>query len=336
MSTRGRGMDVKAAGTSSFVGTLKRFFKASHRSEDGAKVGEATSASQAQTRAPQSFYSEKGRDSLDIQLTYASDASATLPSPFSSRKSLDRHLLCSNSGPLVSTFQRSISIAKATLHHSISDSCENPSVRTSSQLLPRDDAGWPFEEQQKQLQGHSGRGARASPLKFAGRSDASLPSLCDSTSRSSLDIQSVAISSPALTGASRRPKQTSSVSLPSVEAPAQRDMLTSQAPQSPDGAIDMSAIASPMPITTLLALCPGAPPAMRRRHWALEDYEVISRIYKGSTSAVYKATCRRSGVPVALKVYSLSRVPPNVIHMIVREMKIHVELVHKHIVMLYG
>ncbi|KAG2434150.1 hypothetical protein HXX76_007877 [Chlamydomonas incerta] len=86
----------------------------------------------------------------------------------------------------------------------------------------------------------------------------------------------------------------------------------------------------------LLAMCPGAPAAMRRKTWCLEDYDVTRRIYKGSTSAVYKAVCRRSGLPVALKVYFLSRVPANVVHMIVREIKIHADLVHKNIVMLYG
>ncbi|GLI68352.1 hypothetical protein VaNZ11_012754 [Volvox africanus] len=331
MSTRGREMDAKLAGSRSFVGTLKRLFMASHRSEDGAKVGEATSPSQTPTRAPHITSPEAGRDSLDIQLTNASEANGTFPSPFSSRKSLDRQLFSSNSGPLISTFQRNISVAKAPLHHSISDSCENSSVLTNSQRLLTDDAGWPFEQPQKQLQSHLGRGARGSPLKLAARADASLPSLYDSPSRTSLDVQSVAISSPALTGASARPKHVLPVPLPSVEAPAQRE-----GHQPPNGAVDMSAGVSPSPTTTLLALCPGATPAMRRRHWSLEDYEITRRIYKGSSSAVYKATCRRSGIPVALKVYSLTRVPPNVLHMIVREIKIHVELVHKHIVMLYG
>ncbi|GFR51057.1 hypothetical protein Agub_g13379 [Astrephomene gubernaculifera] len=71
----------------------------------------------------------------------------------------------------------------------------------------------------------------------------------------------------------------------------------------------------------LLAMCPGAPAAMQRKHWCLEDYDVASRIYKGPSSAVYKAVCRHSGLPVALKVYFLARVPANILHMIVREVK---------------
>eukprot|EP00198_Chlamydomonas_reinhardtii_P006443 XP_001695779.1 serine/threonine protein kinase [Chlamydomonas reinhardtii] len=68
----------------------------------------------------------------------------------------------------------------------------------------------------------------------------------------------------------------------------------------------------------------------------LGDYEVTRRIYKGATSAVYQATCLRSGLPVALKVYFLNKVPPNAMHMIAREITIHADVAHKHIAMLYG
>ncbi len=36
-----------------------------------------------------------------------------------------------------------------------------------------------------------------------------------------------------------------------------------------------------------------------------------------------QATCLRSGLPVALKVYFLNKVPPNVRHMIKREVELH-------------
>ncbi|KXZ51518.1 hypothetical protein GPECTOR_12g481 [Gonium pectorale] len=86
----------------------------------------------------------------------------------------------------------------------------------------------------------------------------------------------------------------------------------------------------------LLAVNPGVPAAMRRHRWSLQDYIVSRRLYKGSTSAVYKATCRFSGAQVALKVYFLSRVPANVLHMILREIKIHTELVHDNIIALHA
>ncbi|GFR47820.1 hypothetical protein Agub_g9597 [Astrephomene gubernaculifera] len=86
----------------------------------------------------------------------------------------------------------------------------------------------------------------------------------------------------------------------------------------------------------LLSVSSALPAAMRRPVWSLEDYAVSKRLYKGGSSAVYKATCRRSGIAVALKVYFLSRVPVNVVHMLKREIEIHAQLVHKHIARLYG
>ncbi|KAG2427445.1 hypothetical protein HXX76_012381 [Chlamydomonas incerta] len=88
---------------------------------------------------------------------------------------------------------------------------------------------------------------------------------------------------------------------------------------------------------TLLAVNAAAPPAMRRRGpWALSDYNVTKRVYKGATSAVYRAICRTSGLPVALKVYFMARVPPNTLHMLRREIELHIGLAHRNIIMLYA
>mgnify|MGYP001807004111 CR=1 FL=1 len=38
--------------------------------------------------------------------------------------------------------------------------------------------------------------------------------------------------------------------------------------------------------------------------------------------AALQATCLRSGLPVALKVYFLNKVPPNAMHMIAREITV--------------
>ncbi|KAG2491819.1 hypothetical protein HYH03_009776 [Edaphochlamys debaryana] len=111
------------------------------------------------------------------------------------------------------------------------------------------------------------------------------------------------------------------------EAPAQPQ------PQPQAQAQAQQATAGP---SLLLATSPGTPPAMRRRVWSLTDYDISKRLYKGSTSAVYAASCLRSGMPVALKVYFLSRVPPNAMHMVAREITIHAELAHKHVLTLYG
>ncbi|KAG2434190.1 hypothetical protein HXX76_007916 [Chlamydomonas incerta] len=86
----------------------------------------------------------------------------------------------------------------------------------------------------------------------------------------------------------------------------------------------------------LLAVSPALPSAMSRPVWSLEDYTISRRLYKGSSSAVYKAICARSGLPVALKVYFLNRLPGNCVHMLKREIQIHTQLVHKHVARLYG
>lgn len=54
--------------------------------------------------------------------------------------------------------------------------------------------------------------------------------------------------------------------------------------------------------TELLAQGRSLPAGMRRSHWCLEDYIVTRRLFKGSRTAVYKATCKYSGAAVALKV----------------------------------
>ncbi|KAG2447323.1 hypothetical protein HYH02_007653 [Chlamydomonas schloesseri] len=104
---------------------------------------------------------------------------------------------------------------------------------------------------------------------------------------------------------------------------------------SPSGGGGGAAAAAPGS-SLLLATASNIPPTMRRAHWSLGDYEVSRRIYKGATSAVYQATCLRSGLPVALKVYFLDKVPPNAMHMIAREITIHADVAHKHVAMLYG
>lgn len=76
------------------------------------------------------------------------------------------------------------------------------------------------------------------------------------------------------------------------------------APEAPAPA----APAPPLPVTRLLAVNPGAPEAMRRPVWCLEDYDVHRRLFKSATSSVYAGTCLHSGLPVALKASGLGGV----------------------------
>ncbi|KAG2491853.1 hypothetical protein HYH03_009809 [Edaphochlamys debaryana] len=91
-----------------------------------------------------------------------------------------------------------------------------------------------------------------------------------------------------------------------------------------------------MPVTRLVAVNPGAPGAMHRGTWCMEDYLVTKRLCKTATCSVYMAQCLHSSLPVALKVYHLDRVPANCLHMLRREVKIQASLCHKHVVTLYG
>ena len=71
---------------------------------------------------------------------------------------------------------------------------------------------------------------------------------------------------------------------------------------------------------TLITICQGVieprsvfvsescPPAMSRvGAWRLEDFELQKQLYKGKASLLYKAICRLSGLPVALKLYRKQR-----------------------------
>ncbi len=49
-----------------------------------------------------------------------------------------------------------------------------------------------------------------------------------------------------------------------------------------------------------------------------------------------QAVCNHSGVKVVLKVYSLSRVAENALHTLVREVRIHMNLAHDNIIMMYA
>ncbi|KAG2494940.1 hypothetical protein HYH03_006875 [Edaphochlamys debaryana] len=89
--------------------------------------------------------------------------------------------------------------------------------------------------------------------------------------------------------------------------------------------------------SALLSLSPALPIEMQRSQgWSLSQFHISKRIYKGNSSSVYKATCLHSGLPVALKVYFLARMPDNIVHMLKREIEIHAQLVHKQVAQLYA
>ena len=53
---------------------------------------------------------------------------------------------------------------------------------------------------------------------------------------------------------------------------------------------------------------PWCPAAMQRQGpWRVDDFELHKQVYKGKASLLYRATCRLSGLPVALKLYRKGR-----------------------------
>lgn len=114
MSVIEPGTEVKMAGNSSFVGTLKRLFKPSRREEDGAR----TSGDGLPVETPKLshlFTFSAKRDSLDLQTCESHVGNEFYGSRFSSRKAVSRKVLTSSSGPLAATSShRSISGAQAS------------------------------------------------------------------------------------------------------------------------------------------------------------------------------------------------------------------------------
>ena len=46
---------------------------------------------------------------------------------------------------------------------------------------------------------------------------------------------------------------------------------------------------------------------LRSEPWRIEDFELHKQLYKGKASLLYKATCRLSGIHIALKLYRKAR-----------------------------
>ncbi|KAK9861181.1 hypothetical protein WJX84_005607 [Apatococcus fuscideae] len=75
---------------------------------------------------------------------------------------------------------------------------------------------------------------------------------------------------------------------------------------------------------------------MQRSHWCVEDYELSKQLYKGKASLLFAATCQRSRMPVALKLYRKSKLSDLNWYQVEREIRLHAALQHEHIIQLYG
>jgi len=75
---------------------------------------------------------------------------------------------------------------------------------------------------------------------------------------------------------------------------------------------------------------------MRREWWCMEDYDLLKKLYEGATSKVYMATCKQSGITVALKCYKKSALHAINHAQVSREIAIHSSISHPHIIDFYG
>lgn len=85
-----------------------------------------------------------------------------------------------------------------------------------------------------------------------------------------------------------------------------------------------------------LAMSARVPEKMQRKCWRIDDYTILTRLYTGYASNVFKAFCKLSMTMVALKVYDFDKLHELCKHQILREIRIHSCLDHDNIVRLYA
>ncbi|KAI7842591.1 hypothetical protein COHA_003695 [Chlorella ohadii] len=83
---------------------------------------------------------------------------------------------------------------------------------------------------------------------------------------------------------------------------------------------------------------PDCPRAMERSngHWCLSDFALNKQLYKGKASTLYQATDKVSSTVVALKSYSKRRLSDLNWYQVEREIRLHSQLRHPHIIQLYA
>jgi serine/threonine protein kinase len=64
----------------------------------------------------------------------------------------------------------------------------------------------------------------------------------------------------------------------------------------------------------------------------LKDYALVKEIGAGAASVVYHAFCRKSAMPVALKIYKKRKLGVLNLRQVEREIQIHIQIQHSHII----
>eukprot|EP00798_Chlamydomonas_sp_ICE-L_P005086 gene5086-34884_t len=106
-----------------------------------------------------------------------------------------------------------------------------------------------------------------------------------------------------------------------------------------DGLPDVSGLPhiteGPEPRT--ICVSPSIPASMiRSTIWKLEDFDLHKELYRGKTSLLYSATCKKSGMHIALKLYRKKKLSVLNRYQVEREIRIHISLDHENCIKLYA
>lgn len=86
-----------------------------------------------------------------------------------------------------------------------------------------------------------------------------------------------------------------------------------------------------------LAVTQHCPAPMRKREvWRIDQFHLLRKIGSGYASTVYYGTCRATSNQVAIKLYHKTKLSELNLFQVSREVKIHAELDHKHIIQLWA
>jgi len=75
---------------------------------------------------------------------------------------------------------------------------------------------------------------------------------------------------------------------------------------------------------------------LRREYWNIKDFALVKEVGSGAASTVYYALCRKSCLPVAIKMYNKAKLTKLNRRQVEREINIHSSLSHPHIIDFYA
>eukprot|EP00798_Chlamydomonas_sp_ICE-L_P021221 gene21221-28133_t len=92
----------------------------------------------------------------------------------------------------------------------------------------------------------------------------------------------------------------------------------------------------PVPSTTMLACPPACPAAMRQKTFELDNFNIIRKLYDEHSTMVFEAVHKVSKLTIALKVYRRSKLSEFARIQVIREITLHSDLTHPHIIGLFA